>query len=180
MSGDTILTQEALMKMQGDYFGQFLLDNAKFLEEMYHKLKGETLIEEIQMVNKQNVLVPVWKNLGIKPLINEAGLNATMNILNLSMTTNNATGKMDDLVLRTLSFKTYGLLLKNYMLNIVEFGFKDDNDAYTLAHLIFTNVFLHLSKSTDMALLKELFSSYSIQEVRGNVPKQTQQGGMTL
>jgi hypothetical protein len=180
MSGDTILTQDALMKMQTDYFGQFLLDNGKFLEEMYHKLKGETLVEEIKIIGKDKVLVPTWKNLGIRPLINDTGLDVTMNILNLSMTTNNATGKMDDVVLRTLAFKTYGLLLKSYMLNREEFGFKDDNDAYMLAHQIFTNIFLHLSKSTDMALLKELFSSYQISEVRGNMPSQEKPVSMTL
>jgi len=178
--GDTILTQEALLQMQSDYFGQFLLDNGKFLEEMYHKLKGETLVEEMVEVDGKKVLMPQWKNLGITPMINDKGLDTTMNILNLSMTTNNATGKMDDKVLRTLAFKTYLLVLKEYMLNIKEFGFKDENDAYTLAHLIFKNIFLHLSKSTDMALLKELFSSYNIQEVRGNIPKRDKEISMTL
>lgn len=176
------LSQEAIQKIQTDYLGQFLLDNSKLLEELYHKLKGETLTEEVQEVDGEKVLVPVWKNvLGIKPMINELGLNATMNFLNLSMTTNNATGKMDDVVLRTLAFKTYVLLVKKYRANFEEYGFKNENDIYALAHLIFKNIFLHLSKSTDMALLKELFSTYHIMETRGqkDMP-QSQDVNMTL
>jgi hypothetical protein len=181
MGEPTLLTSDALLKMQSDYFMQFLLDNSKFLEEIYHKLKGETLSEELKEIDGQKVMIPVWSNkLSLKPMINEDGLNITMNILNLSLTTNNATGKMDDNVLRTLAFKTYGLLLKEYMLNLREFGFKDYNDAYTLSHQIFINILMHLSKSTDMALLKEFSRSYSIQEVRANPLKKEKEMEMTI
>ena len=176
------ITQEALQKLQTDYFGQFILDNAKFLEEMYHKLKGETLTEEVKTIDGDKVLVPVWSNsLNIVPMLNQRGLDATMNVLNLSLTINNATGNMEDDVLRTLAFKTYILLVKDYRGNMDRYGFKNENDIYMLAHLIFTNIFLHLSKSTGMALLKELFSSYFIQETRGvQNKKQDQEVNVTI
>ena len=182
MSGETVLTREALQKMQVDYFGQFLLDNARFLEEMYHKLKGETLKEEIREINGQKMLVPIWKETeGLTPMLNDAGIDRTMQVLSLSLTANSATGKMDDFVLRSLAFKTYILLVKEYELHYDSYGFISQSQLYMLAHLIFTNILLHLSKSTDMALLKELFSSYNIHEIRGNQPQsQVQEPSMTL
>jgi len=181
MGGDTILTQEALSKMQTDYFGQFLLDNSKFLEELYHKLKGETLTEEIREINGENILVPVWKNvMNIRPIMNEEGLNFTMNILNMMLTANNATGNMDANTLRILSFEMYTEIIKNYIMNLEKFGFESELKAYILAKLLHNNIQLHLSKSSNMALLKELFTSYYIQETRGTPEKPKTEPSLTL
>ena len=176
------ITADALEKVQHDYFGQFLLDNSKFLEEMYHKLRGENLTEEPTVIDGQTVLMPKWKNImGIKPIINDKGLNTLMYSLNLSLTTNAATGKMDDEVLRVLAYKTYVLVMKDMYLNYEEYGFENLSHIHLLGHLIFKNVLLHLSKSTDMALLKELFSSYNIHEVRQAAESKPQQhGGLTI
>jgi len=179
--GDTILTQEALAHMQTDGLGQFLLDNSKFLEELYHKLKGESLTEEVQEVNGEKVLVPVWKNiLNIKPVINELGLNFTMNVLNLMLTANNATGNMDSDTLRILAYEMYTEIIKNYRMNLENYGFESEAKAYILAKLLHNNIQLHLSKSTNMGLLKELFSNYYIQETRGTPEKPRQETNMTL
>ena len=181
MTGENVITSEALARVQTDYFGQFLLDNSKFLEEIYHKLRGEVLREVPKVIDGEKVLVPEWQAIkGLTPVLNDFGLNMTMRTLNLSLTSNTATGKMDDEVLRTLAFKTYMLLLKTYAIYYDECGFQSEADMYMVSHLIFKNVLLHLSKSTDMALLKELFSSYSIHEIRGDDKIQRQEPSMTL
>ena len=181
MAGETVITQEALARVQTDYFGQFLLDNSKFLEEIYHKLRGEVLREVPKVIDGDKVLVAEWQAIkGITPVLNDFGLNMTMRTLNLSLTSNTATGKMDDEVLRTLAFKTYMLLLKTYAIYYDECGFQSEADMYMVSHLIFKNVLLHLSKSTDMALLKELFSSYSIHEIRGDEKNIRPEPSMTL
>jgi hypothetical protein len=181
MAGENIITQEALQRMQTDYFGQFLLDNARLLEELYHKLKGETLVEERQVIDGQHVLVPTWKKVPhLKPVMSEIGINMTMRVLNLTLTSNNATGKMDDDVLRTLAYKTYIQLVQNYAIYFEECGFQSEMDMYQTAHLVLTNALLHLSKSTDMALLRELMSSYNILETRGKEVKPEPQPSMTL
>ena len=180
---DTAITADALDKIQHDYFGQFLLDNSKFLEEMYHKLRGENLVEEPTVIDGQTVFIPKWKNtMGIKPIINDDGLNTLMYVLNLSLTTNAATGKMTDEVLRILAYKTYVLVMKDMYLNFDKYGFTDLSHTHLLGHLIFKNVLLHLSKSTDMSLLKELFSSYNIHEVRqpAQQGKQQQDTNLTI
>ncbi|CAL7962185.1 hypothetical protein GAMM_330004 [Gammaproteobacteria bacterium] len=169
MANDQVLSAEALQKLQTDTLGQFILDNSKFLEEMYHKLKGETLTEEVKEINGEKMLVPIWKNImQIEPIMNEKGINSTMMFLNLSLTTNNATGNLQDETLVMLSYKTYTQLVKKYVLHLEEYGFKDHESAYEAAHLIFINVLNHLSKSSRMELLKQLMSSYFIQETRGS------------
>lgn len=163
------MTADALRRQNADFLGQFLLDNSKFLEEIYHKLKGETFTEEKEQGEDGRIYVfKKWVPIpGLLPTLNDFGINKTMEVLNLSLTANNATGKLDDDVLRILAFKTYVLLLRTYANHFEQCGFKDETDMYMIAHLVFKNVLAHMSKSTDMSLLKELFSSYHISEVRG-------------
>ena len=156
------LTGEAIQKIQNDYFIQFILDNSRVLEELHHKLKGETLIEEERTIEGQKVLVPVWKNVWkLTPILNNAGINFVMNTLNMALSITNATGNINEVQVSMLAQVTYQDIITVFRLQFEEFEFESESTMSALANQLRTIVYTHLSKSKEGSFLKQMSTSYS-------------------
>src|SRR3989304_1164577 len=168
MVGEMILTQDMLNALQQDSIGKTLLNSDKFVEEMYHKLKGEIWTDIIQTDEQGNrFLIKGWKQLeGTTPVMNEKGLSETINALNMGMSMATASGKVQDIFIRRASMQTYVYLIQDYYSNYKENGLTDFSQCDLIAHQILVNFYCHLSKSENMALVKEMFTSYHVSEIR--------------
>jgi hypothetical protein len=177
-----VITAEAIHKLQSEYFMQFILDNSKVLDELHHKLKGETLIEEEREINGQKVLVPVWRNIwDLKPIMNNIGINFVMTKLNMAMCTTNATGNISELQCSMLTQEAYQQIIANFRLKWELFGFASESEMESLASDLRIIIFTHLSKSKEMGFMKQVGTSYSYAEIRDNKnKKEAQEPNMTI
>ena len=176
------LTGDAIRQIQNDYFIQFILDNSKVLEELHHKLKGETLIEEERTIDGQKVLVPVWKNVWkLKPMMNDKGINFVMNTLNMALSVTNATGNINEIQVSMLAQVTYQDIITVFRLRFKEFDFESESTMSALSNQLRTIIYTHLSKSKEGSFLKQMSTSYSYNEIRdGNTKQEPREPNMTV
>lgn len=177
------ITAEAIQRLQNDYFLQFVLDNKTILDDLHHRLKGETLIEEEKEINGQKVLIPVYKNVwGLKPLINNEGINIIMYTLNGTLTPSNATGNIEKEKAATLTQDLWQDIYVILFLNKEKYEIESEAHMSLISKLIRNAIYLHLSKSIDSGFMKQTTTSYSYNEIRdtGNNKKENKETNMTL
>jgi hypothetical protein len=179
---DNTITAEAIQRLQTDYFLQFILDNKSVLEDLHHRLKGETLVEEEKEINGQKVLVPVYKNVWkLKPLINNDGLNIIMYTLNGTLTPSNATGNIEKEKAATLTQDLWQDIYVILFLSREEFEIESEAHMVLISKLIRNAVYLHLSKSIDSGFMKQTTTTYSYNEIRdNNQKKDVKETNMTI
>lgn len=177
-----VITAEAIQKLQSEYFLQFVLDNKAILDDLHHRLKGETLVEEEREVNGQKVLVPIYKNIwNLKPLINNEGINLIMYTLNGTLTPSNATGNIEMLKASTLTQDLWQEIYTILFLNKEKYELESEAHMSLISKLVRNAVYLHLSKSIDGGFLRQTSTSYSYNEIRdGKGVKREQEPNMTI
>lgn len=178
------LSAEAVRSIQQDYFLQFILDPKTILEDLYHRLKGETLIEESTQIEGRTVMVPVYKNLwNLKPLIDNEGINLIMYILNGTLTPGNATGNIDT---EKVAMLTQDLYQKIYCVLYTamqhhQYGIENEGQLKLITVLIRNAIYLHFSKSAEGTFLRQMSTSYSYAEIKdGKTGKEAKQTNMTV
>lgn len=178
---DEPLSAEAIQKIQNDYFIQFILDNSRVLEELHHKLKGETLVEEEKEIDGQKVLIPTWRNKwNLKPVLNDDGINFVMNTLNMALSVTNATGNINEEQVSMLSQIAYQNIITVFRLNKERFAFENEASMSALSDQLMTIIYTHLSKSKEGGFLKQMSTSYSYNEIRDGNTKEIKEPNMTI
>ena len=176
------LSADAIRQIQNDFFLQFILDNKNVLDDLHHRLRGESLVEEEREINGQKVLVPVYKNIyNLKPLINNKGINLIMYTLNGTLTPSAATGNIEPMKAATLTQDLWQELYIIIFLKREEYEIESEAHSNLITKLVRNAVYLHFSKSIDSGFIKAMSTSYSYNEIRDNKPAdKDKQTNMTL
>ena len=179
MVGEMMITGEALQMMQQSGVAQSMLDEGKALESIGHFLKSE--IDEISEVNGpdgQVYIKKTWKTpKNITPLVNDEGYYFIMNTIGVSMQKGSATGNIN---------AEDANLLINFSLNNLAVGLYQEIptarfgiDSFNQANLIIDQIGLllktHVSKSVDMAMVKNVMQHVQVNEIRDNSKYSQQQ-----
>lgn len=176
MTGETVITQEALQVMQQDSFSKYLLDSTLLLDSIKHFLRGEEKVVERQNLGDgEQAFVEVWKKpKNREPPINEKGYHYIMKNLSPLMDKSTATGNISQETANKLVESVVNTVSEGLVIHYKVFGLSDENEIDAIVDPILNLLLIHYSKSVDMKLVQEIFRTHHVSEVRSLGEKKTE------
>ena len=168
------VSQDMISALQQDNWNKYVLENTELLEKLSHLLLGEMLTPKKVKIDGDDVIDMVWeKPQGKLPPINSDGYYFTMLHMTQALDKSQATGNLTEEQVMNSINQLMKALSNVYVIKYKEFGFATPSETRTLLISMLVLLKSHLSKSTNMSLIKELSSSYNISEQRiTGMPKQ--------
>ena len=181
MNEGSIVSNEVLAKLQNENWNKYLLENAELLETVSHLLKGE-IKEPIKMkdeVGDEYTEMAWMKKPDGRAPINNLGYHFTMLHITQALDKSQASGNLSEEQAMNSINQLMKSLTNVYITKYDEFELQTEAETRTLIISIMNLLKTHITKSIEMALIKQLASSYSITEQRFS-PLPKEQSNMTM
>lgn len=181
MGGETLITPEALQMVAQDTFSKYLLESSNLLSSIKHFLKGEEMVIKTKTENGESLVYEAWESNPKKiPPINEKGYNYIIKNLSPLMDKATATGNISEMDANLLVRFAVNTLSEGLVIKYSEFGLTNENDIDSIIEPILALLKIHISKSIDMGLVKEIFRTHQISEIRNYENKNEQRPSLSL
>jgi hypothetical protein len=159
--------QDLISALQESNWNKYVLENKDLLENIGHLLMGEIMKPVKVKIDGEEVMELQWVKPANKlPPINDDGYYFTMLHVTQALDKSQATGNLSEEQVMNSINQLMKSIANVYTIKYAEFGFQTPSETRTLLVSIMLLLKSHLSKSKDMALIKQLASSYNISEQR--------------